>query len=204
MIYFALGSLPWQGLKAATEDERNELIKEKKMSVSIKDLCADLPEEFPTYLKYVRGLGFEDTPDYSYLRKLFRDLFVRRGFEYDNVFDWTIKKFFMIHGNSDQPAAGIDLAGSENGDGEQLPPAPNSSRLKRARRGLRPMIGEVLRPSKRKLSPTDRKPVPVKGEKPQRISKSGRKDTNRLKRSKKQSRQQTGRRTLRSAQVTSP
>ncbi len=57
------------------------------MSVSIKDLCADLLEEFPTYLKYVRGLGFEDTPNYSYLHKLFRDLFVHSGFEYDNVFD---------------------------------------------------------------------------------------------------------------------
>ena len=72
----------------------------------------------------------------------------------------------MIHGNSKQPAVGINLAGSENSDGEQLPPTPNLSRLKRARQGLRPIIGEVLWPSKRKLSPTDRKPVLVKGEKP--------------------------------------
>ncbi|TAQ91643.1 hypothetical protein B7494_g90 [Chlorociboria aeruginascens] len=204
IIYFALGSLPWQGLKAATEDKRNELIKEKKLSISIKDLCADLPEEFSTYLKYVRSLRFEDTPDYSHLRKLLRDLFVRSGFEYDNVFDWTVERFFMTHGNSNQLAAGIDLAGSQNGDGEQIPLAPNSSRPKRARRVLRPMIEEVLRPSNRALSPTDRKPVLVNGKKPQRVLKSGRQNANLLKRSKKQSYQQATRRTSRSARVTSP
>jgi len=104
MIYFARGSLPWQGLKAATEDERNERIKDKKINTSIEDLCGDLPQEFATYLKYARDLGFDDQPDYSYLRKLLRDLFVSKGFEYDHVFDWTIKKFFMIHDSVDQLA----------------------------------------------------------------------------------------------------
>jgi hypothetical protein len=104
MVYFARGSLPWQGLKAAIEDERNERIKEMKMNTSIEDLCGDLPKEFATYLKYVRDLGFDDQPDYSYLRKLLRDLFVRKGFQYDNVFDWTVKKFFMIHDGIDPPA----------------------------------------------------------------------------------------------------
>ena len=37
-------------------------------------LCAALP--LP---QYVRSLRFDDKPDYSYLRKLFRDLFVREG-----------------------------------------------------------------------------------------------------------------------------
>jgi casein kinase I family protein HRR25 len=103
LIYFARGSLPWQGLKAAAEDERNDLIKEKKLNISVDDLCGDLPKEFATYLKCVRDLGFDDQPNYSYLRKLFRDLFVSKGFEYDHVFDWTIKKFFMIHGGIDEP-----------------------------------------------------------------------------------------------------
>jgi casein kinase I family protein HRR25 len=105
MLYFARGSLPWQGLKAATEDERNELIKEKKTKISVEDLCGDLPKEFATCLNYVRNLGFDDRPDYSYLRKHLRDLFLRKGFQYDNVFDWTIKKFFMIHESTDEPAA---------------------------------------------------------------------------------------------------
>jgi hypothetical protein len=105
MIYFARGSLPWQGLKAATEDERNEIIKDKKMTISVEELCGPLPKEFATYLKYVRNLGFDEQPNYSYLRKLFSNLFLREGFEHDNVFDWTFKKFFLIHESTDEPAA---------------------------------------------------------------------------------------------------
>ena len=51
------------------------------------------PQEFATYLNYVRALRFDDKPDYGYLRKLFRDLFIREGFQYDYVFDWTILKY---------------------------------------------------------------------------------------------------------------
>jgi hypothetical protein len=51
-----------------------------------------LPEEFAAYMHYCRKLKFEDRPDYAYLRKLFKDLFYREGFEYDYVFDWMIQK----------------------------------------------------------------------------------------------------------------
>jgi hypothetical protein len=57
------------------------------------------------YLKYVCDLDFDERPDYSYLRKLLRDLFVSEGFEYDYVFDWTIEKFFMIYDSTDPPSA---------------------------------------------------------------------------------------------------
>jgi casein kinase 1 gamma len=45
-----------------------------------------------TYLRYVRRLDFFETPDYNYLRKLFQDLFERRGYRDDGVFDWTGKE----------------------------------------------------------------------------------------------------------------
>lgn len=49
-------------------------------------------EELATYLRYVRRLDFFETPDYEYLRKLFRDLFDRKGFVEDGEFDWTHKQ----------------------------------------------------------------------------------------------------------------
>jgi len=37
-------------------------------------------------------MKFEEKPDIAYLRKLFKDLFYKSGFEYDYVFDWMVKK----------------------------------------------------------------------------------------------------------------
>lgn len=54
-------------------------------------LC--FPAEFSTYLNLCRSLRFDDKPDYSYLRQLFRNLFHRQGFSYDYVFDWNMLKF---------------------------------------------------------------------------------------------------------------
>lgn len=45
-MYFNLGSLPWQGLKAATKRQKYERISEKKMSTPIEVLCKGYPCEF--------------------------------------------------------------------------------------------------------------------------------------------------------------
>lgn len=92
LVYFCKGQLPWQGIRARTKKEKYDKIMEKKMTTPADALCRGLHQEFAIYLNYVRSLRFDDKPDYSYLRKLFRDLFVREGFQYDYVFDWTIKK----------------------------------------------------------------------------------------------------------------
>lgn len=44
------------------------------------------------YLNYCRGLRFEETPDYMYLRQLFRILFRTLNQQYDYIFDWTMLK----------------------------------------------------------------------------------------------------------------
>jgi len=92
LMYFNRGSLPWQGLKAPTKKQKYDKISEKKISTSVELLCKGYAAEFAMYLNYCRSLHFEDRPDYSYLRKIFRDLFVREGYKYDAMFDWTILK----------------------------------------------------------------------------------------------------------------
>ncbi|BEJ14113.1 hypothetical protein CspHIS471_0312870 [Cutaneotrichosporon sp. HIS471] len=91
LMYFLRGQLPWQGLKAATKKQKYDRIMEKKMTTPTDILCRGFPNEFAIYLNYCRSLRFDDKPDYSYLRKLFRDLFVREGFQYDYVFDWSVQ-----------------------------------------------------------------------------------------------------------------
>jgi len=87
-MYFLRGGLPWQGLKAATNKQKYEKIGEKKQTTPIKDLCDSFPEEFNKYLSYVRNLGFEDTPDYDYLRELFTQALKSTGEVEDGEYDW--------------------------------------------------------------------------------------------------------------------
>lgn len=88
-MYFLRGSLPWQGLKARDVKEKYEKIKEKKIMTKVEDLCKGYADEFVQYCNYCRSLKFEDKPDYSHLRSLFKELFKREGFEYDYKFDWA-------------------------------------------------------------------------------------------------------------------
>jgi len=62
----------------------------RKKATSIEVLCKDLPEEFSTYISYVRNLKFPEKPDYSYLRKLFKDAMQKLGHQFDYKYDWTI------------------------------------------------------------------------------------------------------------------
>ena len=114
LMYFNLGSLPWQGLKAATKKQKYEKIGEKKMSTAVEVLCKGFPPEFAMYLNYCRGLGFEEGPDYMYLRQLFRILFRTLNHQYDYTFDWTMLK---------QKAA-LSASGVEGSAPTQAPTTP--------------------------------------------------------------------------------
>ena len=92
LIYFSRGFLPWQGVRAETNKQKYEKIKEMKMSISEEALCKGLPVEFILYLKYCHSLLFYDRPDYMYLRHLFRNLFERLNYQFDNQYDWTVLK----------------------------------------------------------------------------------------------------------------
>ena len=43
LVYFLLGELPWQGLKAKNMKEKYEKIMEKKISTPIEVLCKNFP-----------------------------------------------------------------------------------------------------------------------------------------------------------------
>ncbi|KAK1368936.1 hypothetical protein POM88_035028 [Heracleum sosnowskyi] len=95
LMYFIRGSLPWQGLKTGNS--------EKKVSTSIESLC-------------------RDKPDYPYLKRIFRELFIREGFQFDYVFDWTILKYQQ----SQMAAPPSRVLGPSVGPSSGIPPAiPN-------------------------------------------------------------------------------
>lgn len=82
-VFFLKGSLPWHGTcSIEMEDIKSE---------PLEDLCKDLPDEFLKYLQYCRALKFDSDPDYRYLRLLFHQLFLEKGYENDWEFDWCKK-----------------------------------------------------------------------------------------------------------------
>ncbi|KAL7599523.1 hypothetical protein Lser_V15G22025 [Lactuca serriola] len=101
-LYFLRGSLPWQGLKGATKKQKYDKICEKKVSTPIEVLCKNHHVEFASYFQYCRSLTFDQRPDYGFLKRLFRDLFTREGFDFDYVFDWTILKHQQSEKNKPQ------------------------------------------------------------------------------------------------------
>ncbi|EEQ82997.1 hypothetical protein NCER_100199 [Vairimorpha ceranae BRL01] len=83
LLYFLKGRLPWQGLRAENKQERYDKIKECKETLKIWELCADLPHEFYMYVFYVRNLGYEDWPNYEYLRGLFKTIMKKNEWRND-------------------------------------------------------------------------------------------------------------------------
>ncbi|RZC90517.1 hypothetical protein C5167_029650 [Papaver somniferum] len=103
LLYFLRGSLPWQGLKAATKKQKYDKICEKKLSTPIEVLCKSHPVEFASYFHYCHSLTFDQRPDYGFLKRLFRDLFTREGHQFDYIFDWTILKYQQAQKTKVQP-----------------------------------------------------------------------------------------------------
>lgn len=96
LMYLLRGNLPWQCLNASNKKERNEKIQDKKMLTLPENLCAGFPAEFATFLRYSQNLEFIETPDYDYLKTLFRNLFRRNGFKNDLIFDWMLLQSQII------------------------------------------------------------------------------------------------------------
>lgn len=99
-IYLMKGSLPWMGLKAKDQRQKYEKICEVKAKTQIEELCKGYPEEFVTYFREIKKLHFTDTPNYAYYRQMFRSLFLRMGYTYDFVYDWTQPKEKVSSGKS--------------------------------------------------------------------------------------------------------
>lgn len=177
-MYFLRGGLPWQGLRAATNKQKYEKIGEKKQTTPISELCEGFPEEFTIYMNYVRKLGFEEIPDYDFLRELFTKVLKTMGETEDGIFDWM-----LLHGGKGWEAGNHTSASvnptphrehrrdREHGgrrprqvpDGttpNQLVLSPNPAHVKSSRR---PQTGERGNPSRdigsvQLLAPTSRRP----------------------------------------------
>ena len=75
LLYIQLGSLPWQQStqKFKRTSDRYAWIASQKVTIPLRTLCGGAPEAFLLYLRYVRALAFDQTPDYDMLTQFFRN-----------------------------------------------------------------------------------------------------------------------------------
>lgn len=113
MIYFLKGNLPWQNIKAKTKKEIINIIAEKKLSISPMELCKDIPfEECLKIIHYIRGLQFEETPQYDFIKKMLQSALNKVGYDYNN------KKSYYIFCNQ-EPIGGLAITFGKKEDDNQ-------------------------------------------------------------------------------------
>ena len=78
LMYFLCSAFPLQELKAVTKKQKYNHIMEKKTTLT-DVLCCCFPNEFGIFLNYTHAFWLNNKPDYSYLHKLFHDLFIHKG-----------------------------------------------------------------------------------------------------------------------------
>src|SRR6266516_1876850 len=109
-----------------------------------------LAEEFNKYLSYVRNLGFEDTPDYDFLRDLFTQALKNTGEVEDGEYDWM-----KLNGGRGWEA--VKSHSSAHHLGHQLNAPPEASaRALRDAPGVRVSDGRPLRSDVRGAISADR------------------------------------------------
>lgn len=91
LAYFMTGKLPWKGLKASSIYEKYKQIRAIKAKVEPEDIFAGCPIEFAKMLTYVRGLEFDETPDYNYFKAITKSLLMANKFQLDYIYDWKVK-----------------------------------------------------------------------------------------------------------------
>ena len=106
VFYYFLsgGNLPWQGVKCEDIRRRYQIIGHIKEETSVAEMGRLYPWEFSIYLRYCRALKFNQTPDYSYLKNLFKGCLHRIGGVEDYVFDWMMPRRHSVHGDTESSA----------------------------------------------------------------------------------------------------
>ena len=92
LIYFALGKLPWQGVKTKNKKEKHKKIMDSKIYFKPEKLCKGLSSEFATLLNYANDLEFEEKPDYKSIKIMFRTSIEELGEDMNWIFDWDLLK----------------------------------------------------------------------------------------------------------------
>eukprot|EP00928_Gymnodinium_smaydae_P097017 TRINITY_DN8688_c0_g2_i1.p1 TRINITY_DN8688_c0_g2~~TRINITY_DN8688_c0_g2_i1.p1 ORF type:complete len:346 (-),score=32.63 TRINITY_DN8688_c0_g2_i1:233-1228(-) len=87
LVHLWRGSLPWQGLHANSRHDKYMFIMKMKKHTSVDELCKGAPKELADICAYSRSMPSDEIPDYVLLKRLLKQLFVRKGFRCGSDFN---------------------------------------------------------------------------------------------------------------------
>jgi hypothetical protein len=67
IICLACSNLPWTSF--STQSDKKAVL-EKKLSITVEELCKGLPAPFYKFVSHAHSLGFDEKPDYQYLHSI--------------------------------------------------------------------------------------------------------------------------------------
>lgn len=83
LTYLLRGDLPWSLKNTKTKEEKNTSLFKEKVQWKEKGYRT-LPQPIEKYMSYVYSLGYNDKPDYNFLRGLFKDYARKQESLYDS------------------------------------------------------------------------------------------------------------------------
>lgn len=86
ILYFYLGNLPWQKFRKSSKDQMYELIYQTKKIYRPTGLQYQWNEIF----NYIRGLGYEERPNYDFICNKLLSMAKDNNIKFDNVYQWNI------------------------------------------------------------------------------------------------------------------
>jgi len=71
LIYIYHGSLPWQHFPTSPDTDKFKFIREKKLNTPLNQLAENPHPAVIEFLRAIRTLQFDETPDYEHYIRLF-------------------------------------------------------------------------------------------------------------------------------------
>jgi len=106
LIYFMLGDLPWQGVKAKSKGEKKEKILEIKLKTNFLS-DKRIPKELLTILDYSKNLKYEEKPEYKLIYNLLSKIIKSNVSDYSSfdtkqhLWEWNVKMLSAIESEND-------------------------------------------------------------------------------------------------------
>jgi serine/threonine protein kinase len=87
LLYLYVGKLPWEEVKHEDLNIRQRIVCEMKQSFNFWSL--QVPGEFILIINYCKQGQPDDMPSYVYLKTLLLNLYKLKGYEVDNITEWS-------------------------------------------------------------------------------------------------------------------